>query len=626
MKKAILVISIIVLLLAFNFAFARSASIKLITNVSPIVIDQDSDGIPDTEDNCLDTYNPNQDDSDHDGYGNICDSDFDNNEVVDYDDFNLFKPSYNSQSGDANYDEQMDANLDEYINLIDFAIFGLHYTAGIPGPSGLTCAGSVPCPDINPPIISNIKTIGITSTSTTITWLTDEDSNTVLNYGFATSSYEFIAYGNTTATTTISSSTIQYFHEVKLSNLNYGTTHHYKVSSTDNYNNTTEGEDMIFTTANYFPLMSSNWNMSPAFNGYSPVAVYNGSGYGVVWATERNSGESEIYFTRLNIDGIQIGEHLLISSGHSTADPNYTISWNGNEYLVIWEDYWGNVPPGGNSYDSYDTYLVKINSNGEKISDNIEISSSGQLEHMHLFWTGSQYNLIYINYRPNEIGFMEIGENGQPIGTPKTISTNINSLLSLSVAWNGEEYGMVWNAQPGSGGDIYFGILSTNGDLLSTELLPKNQPYTIKPLIFWNGTEYAITYVENVSPPTSLENSFVSYFVRFNADGIKQGDTKRIFTNGGPGMIVSMLWDGSIYKIIWLGELDGSSPYISTRNGQLWIAELDNQGNRLGEEFYITQPETTAWITTKNPISFLFVDYQYKLFVEINGKIYYLTN
>jgi hypothetical protein len=36
--------------------------------------DQDADGVPDSQDNCKTTYNPNQADCDHDGIGDACDS------------------------------------------------------------------------------------------------------------------------------------------------------------------------------------------------------------------------------------------------------------------------------------------------------------------------------------------------------------------------------------------------------------------------------------------------------------------------------------------------------------------------------------------------------------------------
>lgn len=46
-------------------------------------MDNDNDGVPDSEDNCLYDWNPDQDDFDNDGEGDLCDTDIDGDGVVD---------------------------------------------------------------------------------------------------------------------------------------------------------------------------------------------------------------------------------------------------------------------------------------------------------------------------------------------------------------------------------------------------------------------------------------------------------------------------------------------------------------------------------------------------------------
>ncbi|MGD9161172.1 MAG: thrombospondin type 3 repeat-containing protein [Desulfobacteraceae bacterium] len=60
--------------------------------------DADQDFIPDDVDNCRLTANRKQTDSDEDGYGNICDADFDNNGVVGGNDYTLFKARWNTSA------------------------------------------------------------------------------------------------------------------------------------------------------------------------------------------------------------------------------------------------------------------------------------------------------------------------------------------------------------------------------------------------------------------------------------------------------------------------------------------------------------------------------------------------
>ena len=101
--------------------------------------DSDGDGIIDGEDNCVEDANgpaiPDaggniQLDVDGDGYGNICDPDFDNNLVVNASDLAFFKTKFFSSDPDA------DLNGDSVVNAADLAILKTMFFKP-PGPSGL---------------------------------------------------------------------------------------------------------------------------------------------------------------------------------------------------------------------------------------------------------------------------------------------------------------------------------------------------------------------------------------------------------------------------------------------------------------------------------------------------------
>ncbi len=63
---------------------------SLTVNVYECVPDADEDGVPDEDDNCPSTYNPEQEDFDEDGTGDVCDSDADGDRVVDTSDHCLW--------------------------------------------------------------------------------------------------------------------------------------------------------------------------------------------------------------------------------------------------------------------------------------------------------------------------------------------------------------------------------------------------------------------------------------------------------------------------------------------------------------------------------------------------------
>lgn len=120
-----------------------------ITSLDPGA-DTDGDGVPDLEDNCV--LDPNgpvsgscdaQQDGDQDGYGNSCDTDFNNDGATGPDDLSAIIDPVIQGSTDPEFDLNCDgaAGPDDLSSVIHDTV-----TSALPGPSGYACAGTVPCP------------------------------------------------------------------------------------------------------------------------------------------------------------------------------------------------------------------------------------------------------------------------------------------------------------------------------------------------------------------------------------------------------------------------------------------------------------------------------------------------
>ncbi len=93
------------------------------------VFDADSDGLQDIDDNCLLKPNSNQRDTDHDGFGNICDPDLNNDYVVNNEDVRIMKRQFLRKKPLAD----ADLNGDNKVNFSDLAIMKL-FIGKTPGP------------------------------------------------------------------------------------------------------------------------------------------------------------------------------------------------------------------------------------------------------------------------------------------------------------------------------------------------------------------------------------------------------------------------------------------------------------------------------------------------------------
>jgi Dockerin type I domain/Thrombospondin type 3 repeat len=124
-------------LMAFVAGFGLVVGLPLAATAGPTPGGSNSDGdsIEDFFDNCYLTSNPDQKDIDHDGCGNLCDSDFNQDGVVNATDFAAFKGSYLKGEGDPGYVAAFDATCEGVVNASDFTIFKGNYLT-VAGPSG----------------------------------------------------------------------------------------------------------------------------------------------------------------------------------------------------------------------------------------------------------------------------------------------------------------------------------------------------------------------------------------------------------------------------------------------------------------------------------------------------------
>jgi hypothetical protein len=110
----------------------------------------DGDGIEDFFDNCYLDSNADQKDFDHDGCGDLCDSDSNNDGVSNAVDFTVFKGTYGKATGAPGYNANYDSNCDGVVNAVDFTVFKGNY-GSVTGPSGFPAAqrNTTGCPGPN---------------------------------------------------------------------------------------------------------------------------------------------------------------------------------------------------------------------------------------------------------------------------------------------------------------------------------------------------------------------------------------------------------------------------------------------------------------------------------------------
>ncbi len=108
--------------------------------------DFDNDGIADSADNCSIASNPQQDDTDTDDCGNICDADYDDSGVVGFPDFGEIVGAFASDSQEFCHHEPSGNAISTgcTVGWTNYGLF-IGFFGTIPGPSGTT-SGTTACP------------------------------------------------------------------------------------------------------------------------------------------------------------------------------------------------------------------------------------------------------------------------------------------------------------------------------------------------------------------------------------------------------------------------------------------------------------------------------------------------
>jgi outer membrane lipoprotein-sorting protein len=180
--------------------------------------------------------------------------------------------------------------------------------------------------DTTPPLISGVSASGITTSTATITWTTDELAISKVEYGLTT------GYGSTAFPMSPAPVTN---HSISLSGLTAGTTYHYRVISRDaSANEAASGDHTFTTTSAGEPIIAfgpASFSFSATEGGANPsnqtLNIWN-SGSGILnWSVSDNAD----WLTLNPTNGTSTGEHDPVTlsvdiSGMSTGTHNATIT------------------------------------------------------------------------------------------------------------------------------------------------------------------------------------------------------------------------------------------------------------------------------------------------------------
>ncbi len=203
-----------------------------------------------------------------------------------------------------------------------------HYVVVSTDPLGNTATSSdatfttAAAPDTTAPVLSSISSGTPGQTTATITWTTNESSNSRIDYGLTTS------YGTASTSASLSTS-----HSITLTGLTAGTTYHFRVQSVDAASNTATSSDQTFTTAapdTTAPVISAISSGTP---GQTSATIS--------WTTDEGATSRVAYGLTSSYDSYTTFDATLVTS-HSQPLSSLTAATT-YHYAVVSTDSSGNT-------------------------------------------------------------------------------------------------------------------------------------------------------------------------------------------------------------------------------------------------------------------------------------------
>jgi hypothetical protein len=291
--------------------------------------------------------------------------------------------------------------------------------------------------------------------------------------------------------------------------------------------------------------LGSDRRVSEASNAMSPAAVFTGLQYGIAWEDQRD-GNREIYFARTDPSGVKLGPDLRVTN-NAAESSNPTLVWTGSEYGLAWED-----TRDGNR----EIYFTRIDTSGTEIGGDIRITiAGGDSVHPSLAWNGSEYGVAWEDARGGlpQIYFARLSFAGVKIGSDVQVTTGFTASSTPSLVWTGSEYGLAWNRAT-TVNDVYFVRLDSlgapiGGETRVTDVAKRKDA----PSLAWNGNGFGVAWTDYRN---GLNTEI--YLARLDALGTEIGDEKRVTDSTGGSLVPRLTWSGGEYGVAWGDSRDGN--------------------------------------------------------------------
>jgi len=302
-------------------------------------------------------------------------------------------------------------------------------------------------------------------------------------------------------------------------------------------------------------------------------AAWNGEAYLVVWQDARSAVDNDIYAARVDASGLVVDPEGIAISASAGNQERPDVVWNGTGWLVVWHDF--------RAGETADIYAARVDTNGSLIDADGIVVSNAEFSQMHprVSWNGTNHFVVWDDGRngvDSDILGARVELNGSVLDASGiTISKEANNQATPAVSWGGTNFLVVWadfRGGSGTSSDIFGARVNSSGALQDNRgvSISGSSDNQSTPDVVWNGTSWMVVW-EDFRPANSSD--VYGARVATNAN-VQDSSGIAINTASGQQSAPSVQWDGANHFVTWT---DGTA--------------IDVYGARITADAQVIEPE-----------------------------------
>lgn len=301
-----------------------------------------------------------------------------------------------------------------------------------------------------------------------------------------------------------------------------------------------------------------------------PVAVFGSVAYMVVWEDRRVSEtntESDVYAMRINKNGSLLTPGGIVVSGKSGNQKNPDVSFNGSDFLVVWDD---------DRNGQLDIYGSRLSTAGAvRDPEGILISSAAGDQAWPVVATGSPNWLVTWTDGRNsgkDIYGTRVATNGTVLDDPATgvaIGAATGDLATSAVAFDGGNFLVVWSDASGGDYDMVGRRFSPDGAPVGSQFDISNAGGDQRtPAVAFGGGAFLTTWFDSRGGGVDIYGAIID-----TGGGVTVADIP-VADPDGDQRFSAIAFDGNHFLVAWDDFRSGSS-------WDIYGARLDPDGTIL---------------------------------------------